>query len=43
MKKLIKSLKRVFGRGRLSVVGSVVNRDDEYIIIHMKGVGYGLQ
>ncbi len=43
MKKLMKTLKRVFGRGRLSVIGSVVNRSDEYIIIHMRGIGHGLQ
>ena len=43
MKKLMKTLKRVFGRGRLSVIGSEINRSDEYIVIHMRGVSYGLQ
>jgi len=43
MKKLISTLKLVFGRGSLSVIGSEINRCDEYIIIHMRGVRHGLQ
>jgi len=42
MKKLMRTLKRVFGLGRLSVVGSAINRSDDYIVIHMRGVGYGV-
>jgi len=42
MKQLIRVLKLVFGRGSLSVIGSDINRSDEYIVIHMKGARDGL-
>jgi len=41
MKKIWYTLKLVFGRKSLGVVGSVINRRENYIVTLMRGDEYG--